>query len=139
MLLRRGGDELLEADLDDFERGVGLGHQGAVGEGRRWPVGLARKPKEAAAFYAVLALSAGIGIALNFSSISPISALYWSAVINGVLAVPVMALLMLMARRKDVMGRFVVGGPLYWLGWLSTLAMLLSVVAMGVGFFVGKS
>jgi hypothetical protein len=37
------------------------------------------------------------------------------------------------------MGRFVVGGPLYWLGWLSTLAMLLSVVAMGVGFFVGKS
>ena len=52
----------------------------AVGEGRRWPVGLARKPKEAAAFYAVLALSAGIGIALNFTPINPISALYWSAV-----------------------------------------------------------
>jgi NRAMP (natural resistance-associated macrophage protein)-like metal ion transporter len=110
----------------------------AVGEGRRWPVGLARKPKEAAAFYAVLALSAGIGIALNFTSINPISALYWSAVINGVLAVPVMVLLMLMARRKDVMGHFVIGGSLYWLGWLSTLAMLLSVVAMGIGFFVGK-
>ena len=108
----------------------------AVGEGRQWPVGLARKPKEAAAFYAVLALSAAIGIALNFTSINPISALYWSAVINGVLAVPVMVLLMFMARRRDVMGRFVVGGPLYWLGWLSTLAMLLSVVAMGVGFFV---
>ena len=111
----------------------------AVGEGRQWPVGLARKPKEAVAFYAVLALSAAIGIALNFTPINPISALYWSAVINGVLAVPVMVLLMFMARRKDVMGRFVVGGPLYWLGWLSTLAMLLSVVAMGVGFFVGKS
>ena len=54
----------------------------------------------------------------------------------GVLAVPVMVLLMFMARRKDVMGRFVVGGPLYWLGWLSTLAMLLSVAAMGVGFFI---
>ena len=106
----------------------------AVGEGRRWPVGLARKPKEAVAFYAVLALSAGIGIALNFTPINPISALYWSAVINGVLAVPVMVLLMFMARRKDVMGRFVIGGPLYWLGWLSTAAMLLSVVAMGVGF-----
>ena len=65
----------------------------AVGEGRRWPVGLARKPKEAVAFYAVLALSAGIGIALNFTPINPISALYWSAVINGVLAVPVMVLL----------------------------------------------
>jgi NRAMP (natural resistance-associated macrophage protein)-like metal ion transporter len=110
----------------------------AVGEGRKWPVGLARKPKEAVAFYSVLALSAAIGIALNFTSINPISALYWSAVINGVLAVPVMVLLMIMARRKDVMGRFVVGGPLYWLGWLSTAAMLLSVLAMAVGFFVGS-
>ncbi len=109
----------------------------AVGEGRRWPVGLARKPKEAAAFYAVLALSGGIGILLNFTSINPITALYWSAVVNGVLAVPVMVLLMIMARHEGVMGRFVVGGRLYWLGWLSTAAMLLSVVAMGVGLFLG--
>jgi NRAMP (natural resistance-associated macrophage protein)-like metal ion transporter len=108
----------------------------AVGEGRQWPVGLARKPKEAVAFYAVLALSAAIGIALNFASINPISALYWSAVVNGVLAVPVMAMLMIMARRKDVMGHFVIGGPLYVLGWLSTGAMLLSVVAMVAGFFL---
>jgi NRAMP (natural resistance-associated macrophage protein)-like metal ion transporter len=108
----------------------------AVGEGLQWPVGLARKPKEATAFYGVLALSAGIGIALNFTSINPISALYWSAVVNGVLAVPVMVLLMFMARRKDVMDRFVITGPLYWLGWLSTAAMLLSVLAMGVGFFL---
>ena len=107
----------------------------AVGEGRQWPVGLARKPKEAVAFYAVLALSAAIGIALNFTSINPISALYWSAVVNGVLAVPVMVLLMIMARRKDVMGHFTIGGPLYWLGWLSTAAMLLSVVAMVAGYF----
>jgi NRAMP (natural resistance-associated macrophage protein)-like metal ion transporter len=111
----------------------------AVGEGRQWPVGLARRPKEAAAFYAVLALSAGIGIALNFTPINPISALYWSAVINGVLAVPVMVLLMFMARSKDVMDRFVIAGPLYWLGWLSTAAMLLSVLAMGIGLFVGAS
>ncbi len=108
----------------------------AVGEGRRWPVGLARKPKQAIAFYSVLALSAAIGIALNFTSINPISALYWSAVINGVLAVPVMVLLMIMAGRKDVMDRFVVNGPLCWLGWLSTAAMALSVLAMGVGFFI---
>ncbi|MGB8398151.1 NRAMP family divalent metal transporter [Bradyrhizobium sp.] len=108
----------------------------AVGEGRQWPVGLARKPKEAVAFYAVLALSGAIGIGLNFTPINPISALYWSAVINGVLAVPVMVLLMIMSRRRDVMGRYIISGALYWLGWLSTAAMLLSVLAMGAGFFV---
>jgi len=108
----------------------------AVGEGRRWMVGLDRKPREAAAFYSVLALSAAIGIGLNFTSINPISALYWSAVINGVLAVPVMVLLMIMSRRKDVMEQFVIKGPLFWLGWLSTGAMTLSVVAMGVGYFL---
>jgi Mn2+/Fe2+ NRAMP family transporter len=108
----------------------------AVGEGRRWRVGLARKPRDAAAFYAVLALSGAIGIGLNFTPINPISALYWSAVINGVLAVPVMVLLMVMSRRRDVMEDFVIKGPLYWLGWLSTIAMTLSVVAMGVGFFL---
>ena len=61
---------------------------------------------------------------------------YWSAVVNGVLAVPVMVLLMFMARRQDVMGRYVIDGPLYWLGWLSTAAMFLSVLAMGLGFFL---
>ncbi|GAA3842597.1 Nramp family divalent metal transporter [[Pseudomonas] carboxydohydrogena] len=105
----------------------------AIGEGRRWPVGLARKPREAVSFYAVLALSAGIGIVLNFTPISPIAALYWSAVVNGVLAVPVMVLLMVMVRRRDVMGPFLVGGALYWLGWLSTAAMAVCVVAMFAG------
>lgn len=107
----------------------------AIGEGRRWPVGLARKPHEARAFYSVLALSAGIGIGLNFTPINPISALYWSAVINGVLAVPVMVLLMVMARRRDVMSKFAITGPLFWLGWLSTAAMAVCVVAMIAGFF----
>ena len=105
----------------------------AVGEGRKRPGGLARKPKEAPAFYSVPGLSAGIGIALNFTPISPIAALYWSAVVNGVLAVPVMVLLMVMVRRRDVMGPFLVGGALYWLGWLSTAAMAVCVVAMFAG------
>ncbi|MBN8980268.1 MAG: Nramp family divalent metal transporter, partial [Rhizobiales bacterium] len=106
----------------------------AIGEGRKWTVGLARKPREAVSFYAVLALSAGIGILLNFTPISPISALYWSAVINGVLAIPVMILLMFMARRHDVMNKFVVAGPLYWLGWVSTTAMIVCVAGMFAGF-----
>jgi len=105
----------------------------AIGESRHWTVGLARRPREAASFYSVLALSAAIGILLNFTPISPISALYWSAVINGVLAVPIMVLLMLLVRRHDVMGTFLISGPLYWLGWLSTAAMTLCVVSMLAG------
>ena len=108
----------------------------AIGEGRRWPVGLARKPKEATAFYAVLTLSAVIGIVINVTPIDPISALYWSAVINGVLAVPVMVLLMIIVRRHDIMHRFVVRGPLYWLGWLSTGVMVASVAGMAIGFLM---
>jgi Mn2+/Fe2+ NRAMP family transporter len=73
----------------------------AIGEGRKWPVGLSRKPKEAIAFYSVLALSVGLGVLINFTGIDPIKALYWNAVINGVLAAPVMAIMMRLVRRKS--------------------------------------
>jgi NRAMP (natural resistance-associated macrophage protein)-like metal ion transporter len=102
----------------------------AIGEGRKWPVGLSRKPKAAAAFYGVLALSVALGVALNFTAIDPIKALYWSAVINGALAAPVMIIMMLLVRRKSVMGDLVVKGPVYWLGWISTAAMGLCIVGM---------
>jgi Mn2+/Fe2+ NRAMP family transporter len=104
----------------------------AIGEGRKWPVGLSRKPKKASAFYAVIAVSVLIGIGLNFTRLDPIKALYWSAVINGVLAPPVMVLLMLLVRMKAVMGRLIVEGWLYWLGWVATAAMALSIIGMGV-------
>ena len=104
----------------------------AIGEGRKWPVGLSRKPKEAVAFYGVLALSVALDIALNFTTIDPIKALYWSAVINGVLAAPAMIIMMLLVRRKSVMGNLVVKGPVYWLGWLATAAMGLCIVGMAV-------
>ena len=102
----------------------------AIGEGRKWPVGLARKPKEAIAFYTVLTISVAFAVALNFMPIDPIKALYWSAVINGVLAAPVLAALMVLVREKEVMGDLVVRGWLYWLGWLSTVAMALCSVGM---------
>ena len=109
----------------------------AVAEGRQWPVGLARKPKEAAAFYTVLAISGLLGIAPDFAPIDPIKALYWSAVINGVLAAPIMVVVMILVRRQTVMGNFVVRGWLYWLGWASTVAMAFCIVGMGVGLFTG--
>jgi hypothetical protein len=91
----------------------------AIGEGRRWPVRLSRKPKEAVAFYAVLARSVALGVVINFTGVDPIKALYWSAVINGVMAAPVMAIMMLLVRRKSVMGDLVVKGPVDWLGWIA--------------------
>jgi len=104
----------------------------AVGEGRRWPVGLGREPKEAVAFYVTLAIAAAIGIGLNFTPIDPMQALYWSAVINGMLAAPVMVLVMLMTARREIMGELTVEGWVRWLGWAATIAMgacLLGTVA----------
>lgn len=111
----------------------------AVGEGRKWPVGLARKPKQAVAFYTVLAVSVALGMLIDFTPIDPIQALYWSAVINGVLAAPIMALLMLLVRKKDVMGDHVIKGGLYVLGWIGTAAMALCIVGMGVSLFTGQN
>ncbi|MBV9221681.1 MAG: divalent metal cation transporter, partial [Methylobacteriaceae bacterium] len=71
----------------------------ALGEARGWPIGLARKPAQAKAFYATIAVAMAIGAVMNFTPIDPIKALFWSAVINGVVAVPVMAMMMLLAVR----------------------------------------
>jgi Mn2+/Fe2+ NRAMP family transporter len=107
----------------------------AIGESRKWRVGLARKPREAIAFYSVLTLSVVLGMALDFTPIDPIKALYWSAVINGVLAAPVMVLLMMLVRKKNVMGDLTVSGWLYGLGWASTVAMALCIVGMLMSLF----
>jgi NRAMP (natural resistance-associated macrophage protein)-like metal ion transporter len=102
----------------------------ALGEARRWPIGLARKPREAKAFYATIAIATLVGTAIDFSPIDPIKALFWSAVINGVVAAPVMAMMMLMTARRDIMKQNVVAGPLQWIGWLSTATMAATVAAM---------
>jgi Mn2+/Fe2+ NRAMP family transporter len=108
----------------------------AIGEGRKWPVGLSRKPKQAVAFYSVLALSVGLGVILNFTPLDPIKALYWSAVINGILAAPVMVMLMLLVRNRKVMGDLVVRGWLYALGWASTVARAFCIVGMFVSLLL---
>jgi NRAMP (natural resistance-associated macrophage protein)-like metal ion transporter len=102
----------------------------AVGEALRWPVGLARRPARAPAFYATIAAATLIGALLNFSPLDPIKALFWSAVINGVAAVPLMVMIMLMASRTRVMGEFTLRPLLASLGWLSTAAMALAAVGM---------
>jgi len=102
----------------------------AVGETLGWHVGLTRKPRRAKAFYGVIAAATVVGGLLNFSSLDPIKALFWSAVINGVVAVPVMAMMMLLGGRADVMGRFVLPAPLKVVGWAATAVMGAAAVAM---------
>jgi NRAMP (natural resistance-associated macrophage protein)-like metal ion transporter len=104
----------------------------AVGEARRWTVGLARKPQRAMAFYAVIVIATMAGTLLNFTPLNPIKALYWSAVINGIVAVPVTMVMMSMSARVEVMGKFTITGGLRWLGWATTIAMGMCVVAMGL-------
>lgn len=96
----------------------------------RWKNSLALEPQLAKRFYGIIVLATVVGLALDFTSIAPIKALFWSAVINGVTSVPIMVLMM--ASNKKIMGTFVTPVPLRLLGWLSTGAMAAAVIAMFV-------
>lgn len=97
-----------------------------------WTEGLDRPLKEAKLFYAAIAAATLGGVALNFTAIDPVKALYWSAVVNGVLAAPVMAVMMLIATDRRVMGTLALPRPMLLLGWLATAVMALA----SLGFFL---
>ena len=88
----------------------------ALGEALNWPVGLERQPLQARGFYVIVAVSTLLGLGLVLVHIDPIKALYYSAIINGVTAAPVMVLIMLLTGSKRVMGQFTLRG---WLKWLA--------------------
>lgn len=104
----------------------------ALSEAFQWKQGLDRRPMQAKAFYATIAVSTMAGVALNFSSLDPVKALYWSAVVNGILAAPVMAVLMLVAGDGRIMGRLTISWPMLALGWAGTFIMAVA----SIGFFV---
>jgi len=102
----------------------------ALGETFGWHVGLSRKLSRAKAFYATIAVATLLGVLLNNSPIDPIKALFWSAVINGVVAVPVMALMMHLSSHRAAMGDFNIGRGLKIVGWLSTTVMALAAIGL---------
>ncbi|MEP6884031.1 MAG: divalent metal cation transporter [Gammaproteobacteria bacterium] len=104
----------------------------AVSESFEWQSGLDMKVHEALEFYGIIAVATVGGVALTFTHLDPVRALLWSAEINGVIAVPIMAVMMLLASREDVMGRFVVRPKLRRLGWAATAVMGVTVLAMFV-------
>jgi NRAMP (natural resistance-associated macrophage protein)-like metal ion transporter len=102
----------------------------ALGEALEWPTGLDRLPRDAKAFYGTIAVATLVGIAINFVDIDPIRALFWAAVLNGVVAVPLMVVILLMATQPRVMGRFTLPRPLWAMGWLCTSVMAVAVAVM---------
>ena len=95
----------------------------ALGEARGWPVGFARKPLQARAFYGTIAAATLLGALGNIARVNPVAALVWSAVINGVVAVPLMVLVMLMGANRKIMGVFTISGWWTRLGWAATVVM----------------
>jgi Mn2+/Fe2+ NRAMP family transporter len=102
----------------------------AVSESFNWRTGLDMKLQQALEFYAIIAVATLGGAILNFTHLDAMRALLWSAEINGVIAVPIMAVMMLLAARTDIMGAFVIRPRLRRLGWTATGVMAVTVVAM---------
>lgn len=102
----------------------------AFGESQGWKCGLEHKPWEATGFYTVITLATLMGLAIEFSPIDPIKALFWSAVVNGFVAVPVIAAMMIVVGRHDRMKEFTASKPVLFFGWGATAIMAATVVAM---------
>jgi Mn2+/Fe2+ NRAMP family transporter len=81
-------------------------------------------------FYGVIAISTFLGMLINFLRINPIRALFWTAVINGFLAPPVLVIVMLVANNRKVLGREVNGRVTNVMGWLTTVTMFVAAIAL---------
>ena len=104
----------------------------ALGEARRWPIGLSRAPLQAKAFYSTIGVATLLGALANVFHLDPIKSLVWAAVLNGIVAVPVMVMVMLLGARSDIMGKFTISTRLNVTGWIATAVMAIASVAFVV-------
>ena len=104
----------------------------AVAETFSWRIGLGLSLAEARGFYFILTVATLLGVAIDLSGVDSIKMLFWAAIINGVVSVPIMVVMMLLAAKPAVMGRFVIGKRLRLLGWAATAVMAAAVIAMFV-------
>jgi Mn2+/Fe2+ NRAMP family transporter len=102
----------------------------ALSEAMNWKWGLERKATDARGFYGVIVVSVLAGLVIQYSPISPMKALFWSAVINGVVAVPLMVVIIVLASNKSVMGDFTASRPIIALGWITTAVMGVAALCM---------
>lgn len=102
----------------------------AICEAFQWKAGLNEKPRHALRFYAIIAAATLIGTVINFLKIPPVTALFWTAVINGFLAPPLLVIIMLVANNRKVMGKRTNGWLTNSLGWLT--AIIMAAAALGI-------
>jgi Mn2+/Fe2+ NRAMP family transporter len=102
----------------------------ALSEAMGWSAGLELKATDARGFYSIIALSVLLGLVIQYSPISPMKALFWSAVINGVVAVPLLVVITMLVGRRSVMGDFTASRPIITLGWITALIMGAAAVRM---------
>ena len=101
-----------------------------VAEAFGWPATLKAKAPDAVGFYSIIAAATVIGFGLGFTGIDAIHMLVWSAVLNGIVAVPMMVMMMVIVSNSKLMGRFRARQWLIALGWVGTAVMGLSVIAL---------
>jgi Mn2+/Fe2+ NRAMP family transporter len=106
-----------------------------IGEFCRWKTSLERKPQEAIRFYLAITVATLIGLSLNFMHIDPVKALFWAAILNGLVAAPLMVVIMVMASSRKVMGKLVIPPYLNAMGWLATAVMFCASIGV---FFTWK-
>jgi Mn2+/Fe2+ NRAMP family transporter len=109
----------------------------AVAEIFGWKEGLELQPKQAAGFYSIIVAATFMGILIDWSQLDPIKALFWSAVLNGICAVPIMVAMMVVASRREIMGRFTERAPLLIFGWAATAVMAAASAITLVQMMVG--
>lgn len=102
----------------------------ALSEAMDWTWGLERKARDARGFYGVITVSVLAGLFIQYSPINPMKALFWSAVINGVVAVPLMVVIILLVSSKSVMGDFPASRLIIILGWIATGVMGAAALGM---------
>jgi NRAMP (natural resistance-associated macrophage protein)-like metal ion transporter len=104
----------------------------AVGEVRGWRTGLEHRPNQAKGFYSIIGIAILLGVAVDLSPLDPIKALFWSAVVNGIITVPILVAVMIVASRRQQMGKFVATTSQRVIGWATVAMMAVAAVAMFV-------
>ena len=102
----------------------------ALSEAMGWNSGLENKANDARGFYSIIVVSVLLGLVIQYTPISPMKALFWSAVINGVIAVPLMVVIILLVSKKSVMGKFTASRPIIILGWIAVAVMGAAAIVM---------